>query len=445
MILMASILLLAAYWLVRKVIGFIPAILGFFFLALTPFHIGMTNILHLDGMLAGWMLLSSSALVLYLFKARKPIYFIISAVAGACCLLTKTPGIFMIPYVGLILLIRYIDETPYEWKRIITRVVVPLVLWIFIAIIVFVLIWPAMWVEPVETIRDIVGKMSTYVEGEERIIFDEETQTATVMGMGWYLVTLLWRNTPIVIIGFVLAAAGYILRWGILGQKETRRFAVSFFFFIVFFIITMGLGDKKADRYILPVYPPLILIAALGWAAVTEEIKTWLKSKTSLRVSVFASATILITLVILQLVETVRTHPYYYSYYNPIMGGPKEATKYILFGWGEGLNEVAAYLNNKPNADQLDVMLNGYAYGPLSFYLSGTAFSNLRASPEKIDVVDYIIVSIRQIQIRNRTAIILKNTQPEHVVNINGLDYAWIYNVKDISTEDWDKLLLENE
>jgi hypothetical protein len=54
-------------------------------------------------------------------------------------------------------------------------------------------------------------------------------------------------------------------------------------------------------------------------------------------------------------------------------------------------------------------------------------------------------VSIRQIQIKNRTAIILKNTQPEHVVNINGLDYAWIYNVKDISTEDWDKLLLENE
>lgn len=445
MILVASILLLASYWFVRKLIGFVPAILGFFLIALSPFHIGLTNILHLDGMLTGWMLLSSSALILYLFKEKKLLYLIISAVAGACCLLTKTPGIFMFPYVGLILLIRYIDETPYEWKRIITRIVVPLVLWIFIATIAFVLIWPAMWVEPVDTIQDIVGKMSTYVEGSERIMFDTETGTAKVLGMDWYFITLLWRNTPVVVFGFILAIMGYVFKWGTMGRKTPRRFAICFFSFIVFFIITMGLGDLEADRYILPVYPPLILIAALGWVAAIEKIFTWLKHKTSLQFFNYSSVAILITLVILQIGETVRTHPYYNTYYNPLMGGPEKAAKNILFGWGEGLNEVAEYLDAKPNADQLDVMLNGYAYGPLSFYLSGTAFSSFAASPEMIDVVDYIIVSIRQIQIGNKTALILQDTKPEHVVNINGLDYAWIYNVEDISTEDWEKLLLVRE
>ena len=92
---------------------------------------------------------------------------------------------------------------------------------------------------------------------------------------------------------------------------------------------------------------------------------------------------------ILQLGETTRTHPYYYTYYNPLMGGPERATKHILFGWGEGLNEVAAYINTKPNADELVVMLPGYAYGPLSFYLSGTAIRDLHESPEYINELDF--------------------------------------------------------
>ena len=263
--------------------------------------------------------------------------------------------------------------------------------------------------------------------------------------MDWYPVTLLWRNTPVVIIGFALAVVGYSLNWGTLGQKTTRRFAISFFFFIVFFIITMGLGDLKADRYILPVYPPLILISALGWVSATEKIHTWLKHKISLKLSNYVQAAILIMLVILQLGETVRTHPYYYTYYNPLMGGPEEASKHILFGWGEGLNEVAAYLETKPNADKFTVMLPGYAYGPLSFYLSGTAIRNLTESPEHINDLDYVVVYITQIQAHGTYATILENTEPEYVVTINKLEYARLYNVDDISPEDWKELLPGND
>jgi len=445
MIAITALLLLASYWIVRKIIGFIPAILGFFLIALTPFHVSLTNVLHLDGMLTGWMLLSVVAMFFYLFKTRKPIYFLISAAAGACCLLTKTPGIFMVPFVGLLLLIRYLDEKPYGWKRLFTQIAAPLILWVIIAVLVFFLLWPAMWVAPVDTLRDIIGKMSTYVEGRKVIIFDNETQAAKVLGMGWYPVTLLWRNTPVVFVGFILAVVGYFLNWGILGQKTTQRFTFILFLFIVFFIITMGLGDSKADRYILPVYPPLILISALGWVAATEKIYSWLKYKIPVKLSNYVQPVILITLVILQLGETTRTHPYYYTYYNPLMGGPEEATKHILFGWGEGLNEVAAYINTKPNADELVVMLPGYAYGPLSFYLSGTAIRDLHESPEYINELDYIVVYIRQMQTHSWHVGILENTKPEHVVTINNLEYARIYNVTDIPAEDWQKLLPGNE
>jgi hypothetical protein len=40
---------------------------------------------------------------------------------------------------------------------------------------------------------------------------------------------------------------------------------------------------------------------------------------------------------------------------------------------------------------------------------------------------------------------ILENTKPEHVVMINHLEYARIYDVNDISPEDWEKLLSDSE
>jgi hypothetical protein len=445
MIVVAAALLLASYWFVRKMIGFIPAILGFFLIALTPFHAGLTNILHLDGMLTGWMFLSSASLILYLFKARRPVYFLVSAAAGACCLLTKTPGIFMIPFVGLLLLIRYLDEKPYAWKGLITKIAAPLVLWILIAALVFVLVWPAMWVEPVNTIQNVVRKMSRYIEGYERTYYDEETQTTQALKMDWYPITLLWRNTPVVFIGFFLALAGFILKWGTLGQKVTRLFTISAFLFVVFFIITMGLGDLKADRYILPVYPPLILISTLGWVSAIDKAQSRFKNTTSLPLSNFIQVAILIVLVFLQLVETARTYPYYNTYYNPLMGGPERASKYILFGWGEGLNEVAAYLEEKPNADDFTVMLPGYVYGPLTFYLSGTGFSDLHRTPEYANTLDYIVVYINQIQARSQFSKLMENMEPEHVVTINNLEYARIYNVNEIPPEIWNKLLPEPE
>jgi hypothetical protein len=378
---------------------------------------------------------------MYVFVQQKPIYFLISAIAGACCWLTKTPGIFMIPFAGLLLMIKYLEEKPYRLKNLFTHIVIPLILWILIAILVFVLLWPAMWVNPINTLQDISQKMAGYIEGRESYHYDEETQSLSALGMGWYTITILWRNTPVILIGFFLALISFILKWGNVKIKTTRIFAINLFFLAFFFLITMGLGDQKADRYLLPAYPPIILISALGWVAVTDKIRGWLQKISSPAPAWLAQAAILFCLVGLQLVETIRVHPYYYTYYNPLMGGPEQASKVLLFGWGEGLDQVAAYIETQPNPEDLTVMLPGYAYGPLSFYLSGTAIRDLEQSPEYINELDYIVVYIRQILRHSRHARILEHTEPEFVVTINKLEYARIYNVNDIPPEDWEKFL----
>ena len=443
-----TILLLLAFWMVRKITGNLPTILGFFLLALEPFHIGLTNILHLDGLLTGFMFLSSTSLILYLWKEKKPIYLVISAGGGACSLLTKTPGIFMIPFIGLLLLIKYLEEKPYRLKNLRTHIATPLILWLLLAMLIFILLWPAMWVNPIDTIQDVIGKMSGYVEGREQLIFDEETQTLNPLGMAWYPLTLLWRNTPVVLIGFILALIAFALNWGILGKRTTRQFAISLFLFAFFFLITMGLGDQKADRYILPVYPPLILISALGWVAAIEKFQAWLQKKTSPASTRFAQAIILICLVGLQLVETIRVHPYYNTYYNPLMGGPERVSRVLFFGWGEGLDQVAAYLETQPNPEDITV-LSVNAYGPLSFFFSGTTIQTpeRELTPEFLSDFDYVVIYILQWQYQFQKPLLdaVEHLEPEHTITLNGLEYARIYNVMDISETEWANLLPSQE
>lgn len=442
------ILLLLSFWLVRKIIGDLPAILGFFLLALDPFHIGLTNILHLDGFLTGFMFLSSTSLILYLWKEKKPIYLIISAAAGAGSLLTKAPGVFMIPFTGLLLLIKYLEEKPLRLKNILSHIATPLILWLLIAILVFVLLWPAMWVNPVDTIQDIIGKMSGYVEGREPLIFDEEAQTLIPLGIKWYPLTLLWRNTPVVLIGLILALIAFALNWDILGKRATRQFAISLFLFAFFFLIAMGLGDQKADRYILPLYPPLIIISALGWVAAIEKFQAWLQKKSPPVSTKLVQAIILICLVGLQLVEIIRVHPYYNTYYNPLMGGPERVSRVLIFGWGEGLDQVAAYLETQPNPEDLTV-LSVNAYGPLSFYFSGTTIQTpeRELTPEFLKDFDYVVTYIIQWQFQFQKPLLdaVVHLKPEHTITLNGLEYARIYNVMGISETEWANLLPSQE
>lgn len=444
MVLETTALLLLSFWMVRRIIGNFPAILGFFLLALTPFHIGLTKILHLDGLLTGFMFLSSISLTLYLWIEHKPIYLIISAAAGACSILTKIPGIFMIPFAGLLLFIKYLEEKPYCLKNLLTQIVFPLILWILVAILVFFLLWPAMWVNPINTLQDIYTRSTGHIEGEIVYLHNEEDQSLTPLDISWYPLTLLWRNTPVVFIGFFLAIIAFVLELGIFRQNTFKRFLTNYLLFILFFIITMGLGSQKSGRYLLPVYPPIILIATLGWLAILEIFRLWLQKRFSLTLTNIIQAVILICLVGLQLVETIRFHPYYHTYYNPIMGNPQQASKVLRFGWGEGLDQVATYLETKPNPEEISVM-SVSALGPLSFFFSGTTIRMPKneLTAEFLNNLDYVVIYIQQWQLQYQSPLLtaVDNLEPEYIVTLNGLEYARVYNVIDFTIEDWEKFL----
>ena len=47
----------------------------------------------------------------------------------------------------------------------------------------------------------------------------------------------------------------------------------------------------------------------------------------------------------------IAVRPYPLSYYNPLLGGGATASRWLLVGWGEGLDQVAVYLNAQDGAD----------------------------------------------------------------------------------------------
>jgi 4-amino-4-deoxy-L-arabinose transferase-like glycosyltransferase len=191
--------------------------------------------------------------------------------------------------------------------------------------------------------------------------------------------------------------------------------------------LIMNLGTKRFDRYFLPFYPLLDLAAGAGLAALVAVFSgkaRWL------------GYALLAGLIGLQAGQLISVHPYYLSYYNPLLGGPARAPEVMMIGWGEGLDQAGRYLSAKPEAADLEVVA-WYNQGPFSYFFSGASQHisiNTPPSPARLAEIlqaDYIVVYINQWQ-RNAPADLLaalSGRQPEHTVWIDGLEYVRIYRM----------------
>ena len=146
-----------------------------------------------------------------------------------------------------------------------------------------------------------------------------------------------------------------------------------------------------------------------------------------------ARAFLIVTLIVaVQIVLLARVWPYPIAYYNPLAGGPERARQLIMVGWGEGLEQAAAFLNGLPNAESLYVVtsynhvVRSRFVGttiPMAPYIQGGAKQDL---PEP----DYIVLYVNARQRRQISPEVQRAEaigQPVFVAQINGLPYAWVY------------------
>jgi 4-amino-4-deoxy-L-arabinose transferase-like glycosyltransferase len=482
------------YLLARPLLGHWVALLGALFIAFDPFFLAHSRVAHGDAPVTVFMGLSALAFLVYLqatslraasevpgAEKRQPEggrrWLILSAVMAALAALTKAPGPFMVLFVILVGVGDWLITSrfsfsggdspagkgwhirPLDW-RLARRRLTDLLLWGGVAALLFVALWPVMWVDPVGTLVRMLNETFGKVEEGHLVFF--MGQPTLNPGPRFYPYVISLRLTPIVLTGALasgLMVIGRLVDWkiGRLGNWKTggQRDAAQghfmaaawFWVFIVALLLFGDLSPKKQDRYLLPLFPFLDLLAAFAFVKVSEsanqQISKWTNTQYATRSTQYAIRStqhavriaLPLLLLIVHALPVLTAYPYYLAYFNPLLGGLPRAVETTLVGWGEGMEQAAAYLNQRPDADQLYVVaVPAQTFLPYfrgkgeNFYTNDVA---LRA--------DYVVLYVSQSQRLAPSPEIVRYFRAmdaERTVYVRGVPYAWIYPGPKLITAD---------
>lgn len=429
-------LCLVAVWaLARSAIGPGVALVGLAALGLDPFLLAHSRFLHLDAVTA---MLSLAALVALLAalaartEPRRRMALVVSGAAAGLAMLEKSPALFLGPFAALSLGVvavvpiaasRRLAQAPVRSSQF----AIDLIVWGGAAGVIYVIGWPAMWVEPLSTLQGVLAKASGYAVGGHDPGNFFLGRISDDPGPLFYPVALAFRLTPVALVG--LAAVVYSFVWrswrgaAALTGARKRRAALLLLTFALTFLTFMTAGAKKFDRYVLPTIVALDLTAAVGLV--------WLVRAITVRCRRFRDhcATFLTAAVtgIVLLVMAVAHHPYYLTVYNPLLGGAPVAQRAILVGWGEGYGLAAGYLNAQPSASDAQAATRGVSNLMPLFAGRTRSMSSYRPWES-----DYVVLYISHVQRRHDPEVLERyllnpDREPEYVVRLAGIDYVWIY------------------
>lgn len=423
------------YALLRRLFRERIAVLAALFWALDPFLIAHSQLLHTDALLTSFMMISLLA-AFVAFRAdatstdraqtiRWP-FLIASAVAGGLAVLTKSPSIVLVPMVGLTAIMTGWSSS--QWKR--RLPVLPLLAWGGLVASVWFILWPAAWVGPLAALTSMYSQ-ARYDGGVPHAWGNFFFGRAVAdPGPLFYLVAVPFRLTPWALIGILLAIIAAVRhRRDLPNQAPLQLLTI----FVLVFLLMLSVMAKKFDRYALPIFPALDLIAAIGWLWLAVRIQHGIAARRNSALGTMfprppVPRWITLGVVVVLCANIAWYHPYELAYYNQILGSGRVAAQVIPVGWGEGYEQVGAFLSQqyngcvRPSATWFSAVLRPYTCAPvvgLDWVL-------------KTGAIGYAVLYIDQIQRNdapNVTDRLLGQVQPVYTVHIHGIDYAYVYHI----------------
>lgn len=435
-VVLVTIFLLVTFFFARRLFGTGLAVFMFLLIAFEPLYVAHSRVLHTNGLLATFMFLSLIALIDYL-RTRTIAGLVFSGIGAGLGFVCISPALALIPAVGLITLGSLWDTEKRHFnlavQSLARRVVLPLIVWGTVSLLVVYLVWPAMWRDPVGTLSRTLLYGVSAAEGEiggAHFVGAYQDVAERSTYLNFYPLTYLWRTTPVVLIGLGLAVLALVFHRSLI-RPQVRRSLYDLIGFVVVYLLIMTVGAKKFDRYFLPAYLPLDMLAAVGWVSAGR----WLAGRYPILKKTAVQFGLAGLFLAPQALSTLAEAPYYFTYFNPLMGGLHKAPQVMTVGWGEGLNEAALYLSQQPGACERRI-LSWYplAYSWYSISL-GCESQMVEFTPDLTlqDYLDYdyLVIYINQIQ-RNQPPELLAyldSLQPVHSVRIDGVEFVRIYQL----------------
>jgi len=392
-----------------------------FLLFLESYYVGLIRNLHMDGILS---VLIFSSVLSYYYGARSKLlkYVIFSGILFGLGLLTKSPSIFILPFCGIIFLSLFIKRKE-DRKWLVQKTVI----WALIAGLVFFALFPAMWVVPLDTLRRIIydGVLDTGVSGG----FNHFVNGMRVRdpGFSFYFLVLKYRLTPVMqflLIFFVIYSLYIFLskKNNKLKQKEEIPGIVllSFLFFLIYFAAFISL-KKKTDRYMSPIYPFLVFIAAYGFCKFIDLMRRREKKIYYVILKILFSAGVLVgSAYYVWNISTIK--PYFMAYYNPLWGGIKKAKDEIYLNQGGiGVFEIAEYLHSLNLPENTEI-----AARSIRELTAVTKYSIRKPNLDRIDMYDLVILPLQ------RDLLFKKGRKNIKVFKIQNQDYWKVYSALDL-------------
>ena len=488
-----------AFLLLKKLFGLRIAAFAGIFLAVDPLFLIQSRRFHTDALAAAFLLLAILALFVFVEKLGRRRYLVISGVCFGLACLSKSSALVLVLWFPFLVAFSSAESSPAVQF---SRNIHAFLTWICVAFLTFFVCWPALWVYqlpiggiPVSVIvvpcmigiavwsgvklkhltvsADVVTARNAAKSGlliigfglaavafiaykaalpfihrirwalttEHDVLHYFLGEIAYDPGWLFYPLMLSIKSAPLTL---PLAAVGAALLWGVRKQTKyasTCRMYTLLSVFVVLFTLCMLVCAKKFSRYLLPVFPILDILAAIGLSLLVDKITALGvaksqngKSQASIeKPSLFArwhawkivGVTVIALVFVIQAFPVLRLHPYYGTYYNPLWGVPG-ITRVCTTGDASGLDLAAEYLNQKPKAEDLVVRVSPLSAEFFGYYFKGKSYR--RDRNPGISNPDYEVAYIRDVQIKLVNLDDIGGTL-EHIIRLNNVDYVWIYKL----------------
>lgn len=404
------------FWLARPLLGDVAALIGAGLLATDPFFVAHSRIVNGDAAAAVLMMLALLAFA-QLWAVWRWSKVGRAGLFAGLALLTKLPAPIILPFMAVPAGLGYVKDKNWQmW-------LLALLLFGTIAAATFALLFPAMWVNPLETLRLIyveafaVGEIG---EGHDTFFMG---QISNNPGWLFYPYAITFRLTPVTLAGLLFLPAWLWAQRRALTAPRVRL-VITLAAYVILVIVFANVSPKKLDRYVMAVIPALLLLAGVGLHWLIAGLTGFLVQKLA-----WAKLTPLLAAAVIALPAwfTVANYPYVLTYYNPLLGGFARAVEQVPVGWGEGMEQAAAWLNAQPNAANLRV--SAWYSDMIRPYLRAQTVSFSSSGKGQL-AADYVIFYINQTQRQNPSPALINyfsHTEPAFHVDYRGTPYVWVY------------------
>lgn len=331
----------------------------------TPWFVGLSQLASLESFT---MLFFGLAIYFFLKFVSKPSAnkFLLTSISVALALNVKQSNFLLFPILLSIVLVRHFSFAGKNSSLLMKQVYMFLIL-VITSLFIFFLIFPMPWLHFRETYQ-INHKLWSVTLSQPEFFLGKVRLTREYYYLIYFLIT-----TPVLVLLFFFLGLYKMLK------NKNWLFYVTILWFAIPFAQSFYAWRQHGLRYIVEIYEPMALIAAIGLLWLLSYLK---KANTR---KIF---TILFFLYLFS--DLYIQKPYYLDYFNLTVGGTKGVYEHKLFQigwWGEGLREASLYvLGNAPKGSTV-----GLAVSPMHTVLPMSGLNYESYIPSK--QYDYVIVN----------------------------------------------------